>query len=512
MEASQVLEKAHNHISPVVVVIGIGQLGQTFSSGLLRTGHQVIPVTRRDSPAAIAECFPFPKAVVVAVAEDGIENMLQTLPAVWRDRLILLQNELLPSTWRKHGIDSPTVFVCWYEKKQHSALLDPSGAPSQVYGKHAQLVAEAHQELGIGCHVLSSEVELLHALVAKAVLILVINICGLVLPYTSPHVGGTFEQLLCSHAQLFQDVARESLLIQVALCEIVATSAEKALILNRVLRMMRSIPEHRNCGRVARQRLERALSHAQRLGLDAPALLSVHARALSTSGPPEVTSKEKACEQVWNSLAAVARLDDKNGSDFSQYVPDFEGSEKCIERVQGWLPFPTGVHPNVFLTSDASLRSLSNELARKGVHFLMASGGLQLGVLDSMTWEGMPVGSLKSIAADGPLDVVVTGVTAVSRTGYRLGEGHEYFDIEWGFLCALGLATCETDVIALAHDCQVVSGTWDIDGHDATVDIIVTPTQVVRTGAKKTVGQLRWEAISETLMATPFFAELRSTL
>jgi len=54
--------------------------------------------------------------VVIAVAEKDIQAVLQEIPPSWRNKLVLLQNELLPNDWLKHNLD-PGVISVWFEKK-----------------------------------------------------------------------------------------------------------------------------------------------------------------------------------------------------------------------------------------------------------------------------------------------------------------------------------------------------------------------------------------------------------
>eukprot|EP00440_Ansanella_granifera_P020740 gb/GFBE01022519.1/.p1 GENE.gb/GFBE01022519.1/~~gb/GFBE01022519.1/.p1 ORF type:complete len:178 (+),score=45.41 gb/GFBE01022519.1/:1-534(+) len=167
--------------------------------------------------------------------------------------------------------------------------------------------------------------------------------------------------------------------------------------------------------------------------------------------------------------------------------------------------------PLVFLTPDASVSSIAQQLASHQTDFFMASGGLQRGFLDGRSQEELQLERLKSFAQQGLLEAVVTGVTAVSDKGVRLGKGQGYFDIEWALLCSLGLANSTTDIIAVAHDCQVFSSVLPTSEHDALVDLIVTPTRIIRTGAKKRVGKVDWNSLDPSLAASPFFQELRQT-
>jgi len=100
----------------VVVLIGVGEMGGVFARGILRSGHPVCPVTRQKPAEAVVKEIPEPEAVVVAVGEKDLQDVLKTIPEEWRDRLVLLQNELLPKDWKQYQL-SPTVISVWFEKK-----------------------------------------------------------------------------------------------------------------------------------------------------------------------------------------------------------------------------------------------------------------------------------------------------------------------------------------------------------------------------------------------------------
>ena len=85
--------------------------------------------------------------------------MLQNIPANWRDRLILLQNELLPDDWIKYGYDNPTVISAWFEKKkgQDTKVIIPSPA----YGPNAGLLETALGSIDIPVQILDDSKALL---------------------------------------------------------------------------------------------------------------------------------------------------------------------------------------------------------------------------------------------------------------------------------------------------------------------------------------------------------------
>jgi hypothetical protein len=117
-----------------VVLIGVGEMGGVFARGLLRLGHPVYPVTRATPMADVAAAVPRPALVLVAVAEADLQSVLRDLPATWRDRAGLLQNELLPGDWPM--LADPTVISVWFEKKagQDAKVV----IPSPVFGPRAE--------------------------------------------------------------------------------------------------------------------------------------------------------------------------------------------------------------------------------------------------------------------------------------------------------------------------------------------------------------------------------------
>lgn len=188
-----------------VVLIGVGELAGVFARGLLRGGYPLYPVRRNTDVQAVADTIHPPRLVLVTVAEDDLQAVLQALPQRWRDRVGLVQNELLPQDWCKHDIVHPTITVVWFEKKpgqDYKVIL-----PSLVYGPQAGLITGALRSLHIPCRKLTTQQDLLFELVRKNLYILTTNIAGLV-------SGGTVADLWTSHRALAQQVAQEVLDVQ----------------------------------------------------------------------------------------------------------------------------------------------------------------------------------------------------------------------------------------------------------------------------------------------------------
>lgn len=252
-----------------VVIIGIGELGSVFARGMLRTAHPVYPILRGMDPTEEARHMPEPQAVIVATGEADLHPVLGRVPEGWKDRLVLLQNELLPCNWEAHGIAQPTVIAVWFEKKKGmdvKVLL-----PSPVWGPHAALVVEALAAIDIPARVVDTAPAMVLELVAKNLYILTTNICGLVLPE-----GATVGELHAHHGELERAVASEVLEVQEWL---VGQSLDRDVLLRKLEEAIAADPAHRCKGRSAPARLLRALEHAREGGIEVPTLREIARRA-----------------------------------------------------------------------------------------------------------------------------------------------------------------------------------------------------------------------------------------
>lgn len=248
-----------------VVVIGIGELGSVFARGLLRRGHPVYPITRDMDMAKEAKTIPDPALVLLAVAENDLHPALEQIPEPWRDKLCLLQNELLPRDWQAHALHDPTVIAVWFEKKKGQdvkVLL-----PSPIYGPHSAAIQAALAAADIPASTLATLDELLYELVRKNIYILTINIAGLI-------TGGTVNELWHDHQTLAREIAEEIISIQEWLTD---EELPRDRLIEGMLEAFAGDPEHKCLGRTALSRLQRALSHADETGLATPKLREIYA-------------------------------------------------------------------------------------------------------------------------------------------------------------------------------------------------------------------------------------------
>ncbi|OOZ41305.1 hypothetical protein BOW53_04065 [Solemya pervernicosa gill symbiont] len=248
-----------------IIVVGLGEMASVFTRAILRLGHPVFPVTRNTDMEAEARALAEPAMVLVAVGENDLHPVLEKLPAAWRNHVALLQNELLPDDWKRHGLENPTVISVWFEKKKgqdYKVLV-----PSPAFGPAAALLESALETLEIPCWEVADEEELLFELVRKNLYIVTTNIAGLV-------VGGNVDSLWNGHNALAREVASEVLDIQFCL---IGQELDRDKLIEAMVEAIQGDLEHKCMGRSAPGRLARAISLADEAGLAVPKLREIAA-------------------------------------------------------------------------------------------------------------------------------------------------------------------------------------------------------------------------------------------
>ncbi|AOU97187.1 hypothetical protein BI364_03485 [Acidihalobacter yilgarnensis] len=252
-----------------ITLIGIGEVGGILARGFLRAGHPVYPITRGMDITRETRYTPEPALVVIAVGEQALHPVLDALPPPWRERCLLLQNELLPEDWARHDLPEPTVMSVWFEKKPGQDVKQVVATP--VYGPQAGLVLNALSAVGIDGVRLASAESLLFELVRKNLYILTTNLCGL-------EVGGDVATLASTHTTLMTEIAHEVLDLQQVLA---GQPFDRPALMTAMQTAFEGDPTHRCQGRSAVARLRRALNQADQAKLAVPALRALGARHLS---------------------------------------------------------------------------------------------------------------------------------------------------------------------------------------------------------------------------------------
>lgn len=245
-----------------VVVVGIGQLGAVFAEGFLRLGKPVYPVTRRQSVAEVIERAGSVDLVVVCTGEADLPAALERVPPSMKDRVALVQNELLPRDWLRAGITQASGVVVWFEKKQGRPI--HVVRPNVAYGPERALLSAALTALGLDVYEVD-ESELAFELVLKNLYILVHNLAGL-------RLGCTVGQLWQNHRDFAQRLTDDVLTHQQAL---LGKKVDMKRLFEKLEEAVLLDPEHACAGRTAAARLARVLSQARSLGLTLPTLQSL---------------------------------------------------------------------------------------------------------------------------------------------------------------------------------------------------------------------------------------------
>ncbi|MBL7553301.1 5-formyltetrahydrofolate cyclo-ligase [Frankia sp. AgB1.9] len=120
---------------------------------------------------------------------------------------------------------------------------------------------------------------------------------------------------------------------------------------------------------------------------------------------------------------------------------------------------------------------------------------------------GRPV----DVAAMRPVDLIVCGSVAVDLRGVRVGKGAGYTDLEFALLQEAGLITPTTTIATTVHDLQVLDEELPATRHDVSVDLIVTPTQVIACRDTHRPAGLHWDDLTDdTIAQIPALATRRA--
>ena len=213
-----------------------------------------------------------------------------------------------------------------------------------------------------------------------------------------------------------------------------------------------------------------------------------------------VNADDLARRIVHDDLVGFARPDSRSGLDISRFVPDFEGSEICEQRLverSDWQRSRT-----VFIAPDNSLEGLRALALAEGKQILVPTAGLQRGfvLLDgselapeshllAATLDGMErcgsridVRDLRSLGS--AVDLMVSGAMAVTIDGVHVGSSHRYLSSEWTLLRESEAIGIDTPLVLFVHDCQILEGDIRPGPLDCIATTIVSPTRTIECGPR----------------------------
>ena len=249
-----------------IAVLGIGELGSVFSRAFLRNNYPVYPITRRTDINELSNTID-PELILICTAEADLQSALSSIPKKWKNRVAMMQNELLPRDWIGHDFENPTVISVWFEKKKgmDSKVLISSPA----YGPKAQILVDSLATIDIPAHALASEEELLFELVLKNLYILTTNIAGLAI-----EPGATVDDLRNKNLDLMREVSSDVLKLQT---QLTGKTFDESALEQGMIKAFEGDLNHGCMGRSAPQRLNRALELAKEFNIAVPNLERIHA-------------------------------------------------------------------------------------------------------------------------------------------------------------------------------------------------------------------------------------------
>lgn len=234
------------------------------------------------------------------------------------------------------------------------------------------------------------------------------------------------------------------------------------------------------------------------------------------------STKQALRERIWRLLERrrVARFP----LPLRDRIPNFAGAEAAAARLAEQPEWKSA--RRIKCNPDAPQRAVRLRALREGKHVFMAVPRLRdarcflhldpsrLGgrLAAAATIKGASVlGTPVTPAGLGRIDLVVAGSVAVDRAGGRVGKGGGYSDLEYALARQLGHVNARTPVVTTVHDLQVVEGAIPMTAHDVPVDVVVTPTEVIRTAHPfPRPRSIRWtELAPEQVAAMPPLGALR---
>jgi 5-formyltetrahydrofolate cyclo-ligase len=227
--------------------------------------------------------------------------------------------------------------------------------------------------------------------------------------------------------------------------------------------------------------------------------------------------KEAVRDRVWRLLEREGAAPEGSYGK----IPGFYGAQMTAERLAkldvweraqtikanpDWAQLPIRIRA---LRDGKLLYMAVPKMASLQPFFLLDPASLDLPPEQAAEKRGAAEGARRVGVEDmRPIDVVICGSVAVNRSGARIGKGAGYSDLEVALLIEAGLVTTETVIVAPVHQLQVIEEEIPETEHDFSVDLIITPDEVIECPGRRRPQGLVWNDLSpEKIEAIPALAE-----
>jgi 5-formyltetrahydrofolate cyclo-ligase len=221
---------------------------------------------------------------------------------------------------------------------------------------------------------------------------------------------------------------------------------------------------------------------------------------------PVSRRKDEVRERAWAALeeAGAARFPGTRGR-----IPNFVGAELAAELLAGTPEWRSA--SVVKANPDAPQLPVRARALAEGKRLYMAVPRLAADrpflLLDPARLRVRPraAASIRAASSAGRpvrvedvehVDLVVCGTVAVNRAGTRVGKGGGYSDLELALLTKSG-AIDDRTAATTVHESQVVTGRLPETEHDFRVDLVATPSGLVRPKRRGRPPGLLWDHLDE---------------
>lgn len=203
-------------------------------------------------------------------------------------------------------------------------------------------------------------------------------------------------------------------------------------------------------------------------------------------------AKQTIRERVW-SLLEKEQVVPPSGA--HGRIPNFARAEAAADRLAALAPWQAS-HVIKAVPDKAQLpvraRALSEQkivymavprLADERPFYLLDPRDLTVPAAEAASSHvASRVARKVNVAEVRRVDLIICGSVAVNREGVRLGKGAGYSDLEMGLLQEAGLLGPETTIVTTVHPLQIINEGLPEAAHDFSVDVIVTPDEVIECG------------------------------
>jgi 5-formyltetrahydrofolate cyclo-ligase len=222
-------------------------------------------------------------------------------------------------------------------------------------------------------------------------------------------------------------------------------------------------------------------------------------------------------------LGVLGRVATAVPPDVHGHIPDFDGAQAAADRLAelpAWkdarviqaVPDRAQLPVRARALAEGKLLSMTvPQLADAHPFRLIDPEQLTVAPEEAAAHRAaMQIGRPVDLDQMQPVDLAVCGSVAVDRHGVRLGKGAGYSDLEFALLTEAGLLSASTIIVTTVHALQVVDQDLPETDYDFSVDLILTPDEVIPCRPPRRPTGLYWADLApEKIAAIPVLKRLR---